>query len=458
MPKLVAPLTDAQIKNARPGKASQLTDGQGLYLKLVFPTSGPARHSWRFDFKSPVTGKRNTLIIGTYPAVDLKLARSKAQEARTLIAQGVDPAGQRNEAKAQQDAAALVVVACDGRAAKGFAPAGTLKGVCQDFHELHAGNGNWTELHAAQWLSMMTRKVFDRFPAISAKPIGEVTTDEVLEIIQAIEREKQIPTSRAVRKYLSTVFQYAERKRYSKGDAAHAIKPDTVRKFRGGNNPAVTTPKALAAILELIRQWPTLVTRVALMAQVALFQRPGNTCSMQWAHVDLDAGLWIIPADEMKMDTGEDHAIPLPTQLVTELRMLQKVTGHSQWVFLSPQTTSTGRGPITNDTLTNALRSMGLGGKQTAHGFRATARTMLDEIHDVPMKFIEAQLAHAAGIESNGGIKRDPLGRAYNRATHLDQRAAMIQKWADYLDSLLTFEAIGAASVAVVETPMLEAA
>lgn len=450
MPKRVAPLTDAQVKNARAGKATQLTDGQGLYLKLFADRD----HSWRFDFRSPVTGKRNTLVLGSYPAVGLKLAREKAQDARTLIAQGVDPAGQREAAKAEVKAVAQVVAVRDERTLKNFAPAGTLKGVCQDFHELHSGNGNWTELHADQWLSMMTRKVFDRFPAISAKPIGEVTPDEVLEIIQSIEQEKQIPTSRAVRKYLSTVFQYAERKGYSKGDAAHAIKPDTVRKFRGGNNPAVTTPKALAAILELIRQWPTLVTRVALMAQVALFQRPGNTCSMQWPHVDLDAGLWVIPADEMKMDTGEDHVVPLPTQLVAELRVLQKITGHSQWVFLSPQNTG---GPITNDTLTNAMRSMGLGGKQTAHGFRATARTMLDEIHDVPMKFIEAQLAHAAGIESNGGIKRDPLGRAYNRATHLDQRAAMIQKWADYLDSLLTFDSIETASVIVAETPLLEA-
>ncbi len=453
MPKLVAPLTDAQIKNARPGKAAQLTDGQGLYLKLVF---APVRHSWRFDFKSPVTGKRNTLVIGTYPAVSLDMARAKAKEARTLIAQGEDPAAKRNEAKAQQETAALVVVACDGRAAKGFAPAGTLKGVCQDFHELHSGNGNWDALHAGQWLSMLTRKVFDRFPEISAKHISEVDTDDIFKIIQAIEQEKQIPTSRAVRKYLGNVFEHAELEKHSKGNPAQAIKQKTVRKFRGGNNPAVTTPKALTAILELIRQWPTLVTRVALMAQVALFQRPGNTCSMQWAHVDLDAGLWVIPAEEMKMDTGEDHVVPLPTQLIAELRVLQKVTGHSQWVFLSPQTTKKGRGPITNDTLTNALRSMGLGNKQTAHGFRATARTMLDDIHDVSMKVIEAQLAHAAGIESNGGIKRDPLGRAYNRATHLDQRVAMIQKWANYLDSLLTESA--PAMAAVSETPMLEAA
>lgn len=443
-------LTDKQINAAKPGKATQLTDGMGLYLKLFFDRA--AGHSWRFDYKSPTTGKRNTLVFGAYPTVSLKLARDKAQEAREQIARGEDPAGQREAVKALTVAAVQAVALADERAAKimktakcelrAVAPAGSLLGVAQDMHSLRLSGGAWSALHARQWLGMITRCV----PQVLAhKPIAEVKPDDVLTlVINPLEVAGKDATAITVRRFLSDLFDYAERMELRQGNPARAIRKDTKKAEHSeniGNNPAAITPHDLKTVLAAIRDWANPVTRAALQVQAALFQRPGDTCSMRWADLDLDAALWAIPVERRtklakSLKGAKHHIIPLPAQVVAMLRDLKPLTGHSEWVFLSTAGT---KKPITNDTLTNALRSMGLGDIQTAHGFRATARTLGPRVHAaIQPQYVEAQLAHTIGMQTlDGHIVRDSLGAAYHRATYVQERGPMLQAWADYLDSLL---------------------
>lgn len=442
MPKRVAPLTDAQLKNLKPSAtAKQLTDGQGLYLKLYFDR--PSGHSWRFDYRSPVTGQRNTLVFGCYPAVSLSLARVKAADARSLIAQGLDPAGQRNEEKQAQAAAALVVAVADQRAVAGLAKAGTLLGVAEDMHASRLASGAWKALHATQWLSMIKRCVP---AALAAMPIGDVKPAHILEqVIIPLNAVKKDATAITVRRFLSDLFDYAERMEIRQGNPARAIRKE-VKKAEDseniGNNPGVVTAEALTTVLRAVSDWSNPVTRAALQVQAALFQRPGDTCSMKWADVDLDAGLWTIkPQRRTKIFNslkGAPHMIPLPSQVVAVLKALKPLTGHSAWVFLSTAGT---KKPITNDTLTNALRNMGFGNVQNAHGFRATARTMIPATLGAigQPQYVEAQLAHTIGMQTiTGEMVRDPNGKAYNRAAFVAERVTMLQGWADYLDSLLT--------------------
>lgn len=442
-------LRPQQLDAVKPGdKATQLTDGAGLYLKLqwIDGKRHPKGHSWRFDYTRPTTKKRNTMVLGTYPGMTLAQAREKAAELRALVANKVDPMEQRAEAAAAVAQANAIVLADQARAAKDFAPAGTLQGVCQDYHELQVANGNWSTDHAAGWLSMFARKVF--CTPLAAKLIGEVSPIEVRDLLAAIERAGQVPTARALRKYMGNVWDYAITHGLATVCAPRVVAQQLNRRHKGGNNPAVTTGDALAPVLRGIRDYGNLVTRTALMVQVTCFQRPSDTCAMRWDQLDLDAGLWFIPADSDDNGTskianslsGHDHVSPLPRQLVSELRELQAVTGWSDWVFPSFSHQREGL-CIANDALSQALREMGFKGQQTPHGLRATARTMIEEVLDIRAVYIEAQLAHKAGVEGlSGAVKRDVLGTAYNRATHLDKRAAMLQKWADYLDSLLAAE------------------
>lgn len=451
-------LTDKQIQAAKPGDLNpktgkpitQLTDGMGLYLKLFFDRD--RGHSWRFDYTRPTNKLRNTLVFGTYPAMSLKEARQRATKAREQVACGIDPAEQRDSAKEAAEAAQRAIALADERKLRNLAPAGTFQGVCEDYHAQQVQNGNWTELHAAQWLAMFTRKVFaDK--ALALKPFGQVTAVELKDLLAQIEAAGQVPTARALRKYLGNVYDYAIALGLATTCLPRVIAKQLKQRHKGGNNPAVTTPEALAPVLRLIRDYGNPIFRAALMLQVVCFQRPSDTAAARWADIDLEAGLWFIRA-ESEDDAGEtkigrslnghDHVSPLPRQMVAELRALREVTGNSEWVF--PSMSAERRGlPINNDGLSQALRDMGLKGQQTPHGFRATARTMIEEQLDIRAKYIEAQLAHAAGIEGlDGGMRRDLLGAAYNRATHLEKRVHMVQAWADYLDSLLAAEAVTA--------------
>ena len=350
------------------------------------------------------------------------------------------------QAIARADERANKIMAAQGCELAAVAPGGTLLGVAQDMHALRKSSGKWSALHASQWIRMITRCVP---AALALKPITDVKPAEIhVLVIHPLEVAGKDATAITVRRFLSDLFDYAESMEIRLGNPARAIRKEcktAVESENLGNNPAATTPEALAPVLRAISDWANPVTRAALQVQAALFQRPGDTCGMQWSHVNLDAAEWRIPVMRRtklhKSLKGEPfHIIPLPRQVIAILRFLKPLTGHSQWVFLS--TANTG-GPITNDTLTNAMRTMGLGEVQTAHGFRATARSMIPKHCGATTvgqpQFVEAQLAHSIGMQDvNGKMIRDTNGTAYNREWWLEERGPMLQAWADFLDSLLT--------------------
>lgn len=429
-------------KNPATGKpVTQLTDGAGLYLKLSWVDGGkrnPKGHGWRFDYTRPTTKARNTMVLGSYPAMSLAEARTKAAELRAMVSKGVDPMAERAASTALVVAAQQEQTETVRRAALALAPAGTLLGVAQDYHAGKVAKKDWATGHAAQWIGMVTRCL----PlALAHMPIADVKAVALYEgVIEPLEVADKIATARTVRKFLAEVFVFAELRELRTGNPATVSKSLMVKhvEHRLGNNAAITKPDELRALLASIATWNHAVTRAALQVQVALFQRPNTTCTMKWADVDLDAGLWTItPEVRTKLHKslkGEQHVIALPSQVVAVLRELQPFTGHSEWVFCSDVT---GR-PISNDTLTNAIRTMGFGGMQTAHGFRATARTMIVKHLGYDKDWVEAQLAHVTSEE---------MGTAYDRNKWAEERGPMLQAWADYLDGLLGLAAPALAAV-----------
>lgn len=397
MPAPVTPLTDTAIRKAKPGPDPiKLRDGGGLYL-LLRPDGA---RWWRWDYRRPVTGKRNTLSFGTYPDVSLSEAHQRHAKARKLLAAGVDPGEQR---KAERAAGA-------DRAANSF------------------------EVVAREWLAKQTwvpgykDKVAawmgnDVFPYIGGRPIAELTAPEFLRVARRIEERGAIESAHRIMQNCGQVMRYAiatgRAERNPVADLKGALTP-----AQESHHAAITDPAGLGGLLRAIDGYTgDPATRAALKLAPLLFVRPGELRQAEWSEFDLDKAEWNIPAEKMKM--RQPHLVPLCEQAVAILRELQPLTGRGQYVFPGGRSP---RRPMSNNALNAALRRMGYAKEvMTAHGFRASARTLLDEVLGFRPDYIEHQLAHAV---------RDPLGRAYNRTQHLPERRKMMQAWADYLDSL----------------------
>jgi len=261
------------------------------------------------------------------------------------------------------------------------------------------------------------------YPAVGAKPLRDIKPADLLPPLRRVEALGYLETARKIRGYISQVFRYGVACDYCDTDPAsllHGAMTPPKRSHRA----AITDPAGFAQLLRAIESYVgTATTRAALRLAPLLFQRPGELRRMEWAEIDFDAGLWSLPASKMK--TRQDHIVPLSKQAVAILRDLQTLTGEGQWVF--PQIRKTEK-PISENALSVALKAIGYDGEtHTAHGFRASARTLLDEVLKVQPWLIEHQLAHAV---------RDANGRSYNRTSHLADRKKMMQQWADYCDQL----------------------
>lgn len=390
-------LTDVEIRKAKPGdKPRKLTVGEGLYL-LLRPNGA---RWWRFDYRRPFTGKRNTLSLGTYPDTGLAEATERRDAARKLLAGGVDPAEHRKAVKA----AALE------RAANSF--------------EVVARE--W--LAKRDWVPSYSRKVIawmenDVFPWIGARPVADLTALDFLGVAHRIEQRGAIESAHRILQNCGQVMRYAivtgRAERNPVADLSRALKPAPER-----HHAAITDPREIGGLLRAIDGYSgNLVTRSALRLAPLVFVRPGELRHAEWEHIDLAAAEWNIPAERMK--SRQPHLVPLSRQAVAILAELQPLTGGRQYVF--PGGRSPKR-PMSDNAINAALRRMGFDSDtMTAHGFRAMARTVLDEVLHFRPDYIEHQLAHAV---------RDPNGRAYNRTAHLAERRKMMQAWADYLDRL----------------------
>ncbi|WGG52596.1 tyrosine-type recombinase/integrase [Rugamonas sp. DEMB1] len=398
MPKLAVPLTDAKVKTAKPReKAYTLPDGGGMYLEV-----GPSGSKiWRMAYRQP-NGKNTRLTFGPYPEVSLLQAREKRADARKLRVDGIDPAKAKRDQKLALATAAVHTF-------ETLAREWLAKTAAERAATTQAKNTSWLERNI--------------FPEIGAMPISTIKAPDVLAALRKIEARGAIESAHKIKQLCGQVFRFAVSSGLAEHDVTAGLR-DALAAVPEAHYAAITEPKLVADLLRSIHAYGGhSYATVALKLSPLLFQRPGELRSMEWAEVDLDAAEWRIPGAKMKMKS--DHIVPLARQAVELLRAVRPMTGHGQYVFPSIRT---GERCMSNNTINAALRSLGYDKEvMTGHGFRAMARTILDEVLGERVDLIEHQLAHAV---------KDPNGRAYNRTAHLPARRAMMQRWADYLDKL----------------------
>ena len=391
-------LTDSAVRAFKPGlKQYRVADGGGLSL-VIHPQGGKY---WRQRYRRPVSGRAADLALGTYPDVTLRTARERSLEARRLLADGIDPGHQKKARK---------------RAESG---ADTLEAVAREWHE-HK-KGGWSDNYAE---CVIRRLEINVFPWLGDYPVDKITASALLEVLRRVEARDAIETAHRVLGYLRAVFVYAIVTERATGNPASDLK-GALEPSRTKHMAAITDPKELAPLLRAIDSYAgTYVVRCALQLAPLTFLRPGELRCARWSEIDFEAAEWRIPAERMKMKFG--HLVPLARQSIEVLKNVEPLSrGNSEYVF--PAIYNNTR-PMSEGTISQALKRLGYSGEEmTGHGFRATARTLLDESLGFRIEHIEMQLSHTV---------RDVHGRAYNRTQYLDKRREMMQAWADYLDDL----------------------
>jgi integrase len=390
-------LSDTAIRNAKPKeKPFKISDEKGMYL-LVSPNGSKYfRLKYRFGGK-----ERAPLALGVYPETSLKLAREKRDRARELLANGVDP-GENKKAMKQ---------------AKAESAANSFEVLAREWGQKKVET--WTEKNNRS-KRMLERNVF---PWLGRKPITDVLPKDILACLRRIEDRGTIETAHRTLQICGQVFRYA----VATGRVERDITPDlrgALPPAKGEHFASITEPKQVGELLRAIDSYQgSLAAVCALKLAPMVFVRPGELRAAEWSHFDLEAKEWRYFVTK----TDVQHIVPLSTQAVAILRELHPLTGHGRFVFPSERNPAGDR-CMSENTLNAALKRLGYGKDvMTAHGFRAMARTILDEVLGFRPDFIDHQLAHAV---------KDPNGRAYNRTARLPERHKMMQTWSDYLDGL----------------------
>ncbi len=394
------PLTDLQVKNAKPGASIiKLSDGGGLQLWITPDGAKRWRLAYRFD------GKQKALAIGVYKVkggMSLSEAREAREAAKKLLAGGQDPSITKKVAKASRieaSANTFDAIAAELRAKKereGKAP-GTL-----DRYD---------------WLIRLAG------PAIGARPIAEITSAEVLAALRVVETRGRHETARKMRAVIGEVFRYAVATNRAQGDPTTALKGALTTPIVT-HRAAIIEPKAFGALLRAIADYEGAPeTRAALELLALTFVRPGELRAAEWAEFNLDAAVWVIPAEKMKM--RRPHRVPLAPRAIAILRELHAITGRGKFVF--PSVRSRER-CMSENTVCAALRRLGFQkDEMSGHGFRSAASSMLNESGLWNADAIERQLAH---------VDADAVRKAYARADFWDERARMMRWWADRCEEM----------------------
>jgi integrase len=389
-------LSEMKVRNAKPKeKFYKLADGDGLHLYVTEKGSKLWRFRYRFDRKEKL------LSLGIYPEISLVDARQRRDEARRQLAHGIDPGALRKAQKQTETEEKE-----------------TFEVVAREWHT--AFTPSWTARHGATILSRLNH---DLIPWLGSRPIKEIKAPELLSVLRRAESRGALELAHRLRAIAGQVLRYAvatgRAERDPSADLKGALPPPKVK-----HHAAITDPKEVAPLLRALDGYQGgFVVKCALRLAPLLFVRPGELRHAEWAEINLDEGVWNIPASKMKMKQA--HIVPLCSQAIRILKELQEYTGAGRYVFPSVRTHAR---PMSENTVNAALRHAGYDkDTMTGHGFRAMARTILDEVLQVRPDFIEHQLAHAV---------RDPNGRAYNRTAHLVERRKIMQRWADYLDEL----------------------
>lgn len=390
-------LTDTAIKKAKPAKKQyKLFDERGLFL-LVAPKGGKW---WRFKYR--FDSKEKLLSLGTYPDTSLKDARAQRDEARSQVADGLDP-GELRKAKKKSNVDNL---------------ANSFEIIAREWFSKHAPN--WSSGHRDRIIRLLER---DIFPWIGNTPVTDIAAPELLKVVRLIEQRGALETAHRALANCGQIFRYAIATGRAERDPAADLK-GALPPVKGTHFAAVTDPCKVGGVLCALDAYKgTLTVRCALRLAPLVFVRPGELRYAQWSDVDLKTAEWRY----MVTKTDTQHIVPLSLQAIKILREIHPLTGRGRYVFPSARNPRGDR-PMSENAVLGAMRRMGISKEEmSGHGFRAMARTILDEVLGYRPDLIEHQLAHAV---------RDPHGRAYNRTAHLPERRKMMQEWADYLDSL----------------------
>ena len=390
------PLQDATVRTAKPeAKPYKMSDERGLFV-LVHPNGSKY---WRMKYR--IDGKEKLLALGVYPEVGLKEARERRDDARKILDNGGDPASVKKTQKAVRTERAE----------------NTFKAVALEWYEKQ--KPLWSEGHANKTLAMLKN---DTFKKLGDLPVAEITAPVILETLNTVQDRGALYTAGRVKESIGRVMRYAVATGRTHFDPVPALK-GVLTAHVEKHMASVTDPKRLG---EILRLWDTSTTGITVRSAMNLaplvFVRIGELRRARWADIDFDKAEWRYLISK----TQTPHIVPLSKQALALIEGMKPTSGHLEYVFPGRHDP---KKPMSEAAINVALRRLGISTQEelTGHGFRAMARTMLDEVLGYPPHVIEHQLAHTV---------KDPLGRAYNRTAHLAERKKMMQAWADYLDKL----------------------
>lgn len=408
MAKQVVPLTDARCKQSKfstEGR-NKLFDGGGLYLELL----ATGRKKWRLKYRRPGSAKENRLTFGDYPSISLPKAREARNTARAQLAAGIDPATVRDANREQ-------VV---------HAEAERFRAIAEE----------WLVTRLAGWSSGYHKRIGNSlkanvYPYIGSRPISEIPGKKVLEVVQRVEQRGSLEMASRVLDAIGMVFKYAVGTGRVPADVTQGLESFLQPRPLVKHFPHVDE----TALPELLRRVGAYhgrpETRLALQLMMRTFPRTVELRWARWEEFDFDNAKWIIPSTRMKgrlaaKRSGIGHVIPLSRQVIQLLSELKRYSG--RYTLLFPGIRDPLHTAMSAETINKALKIMGMEGKQTGHGFRGLASTIMNERSDIRAEVIERQLAHK---------EKDKIRRAYNHATYLDERRILMQWWSDYLEQKL---------------------
>ena len=400
-------LTDAQIKASQPGpKRRRISDGGGLLLEI--DPAGGKYWLWRHRFPPTKSGKQQDLRIGPYPEFTLKRARLQRDEQKMLLRQGVDPCKSKRERRAEL--------------LESLKPENTFQAVARDWHALKT-KGTWSERHSDDVLKKLEK---DIFPAIGDVAVKDLTRQQCLLVLRSIEKRGSLEQAKRTLNVIGQVMDYALSLDLCLINPAASVKRQAPVK-QTTEHFACLRWEELPELLSKLQSNPgksDAMTLHGLWILLLCFPRTNELIHADWREIDLEKGLWTIPAERMKGKRGnrKEHLVPLSAQSLHHFEGLKAITGPTGSVFKSIRTRS---GTISNNTLNMALKRMGLDKRMTGHGFRAFAMTNIQEQLKVDLRVIDRQLAH---------VEKNKVTAAYNRAEYLDERTEMMQRWGDLIE------------------------
>lgn len=398
MPRITKPLTNTEVERAKPkDKEYNLSDGQGLNLRIK-PTGAK---TWTFNYYHPTTKKRTNLTVGNYPEISIAQARQQREEWRSILAQGIDPQTHRARIARELE----------------LAEANTFLAVAEKWRAKKQGE--------------ITKKTLDKywgslrlhiFPFIGSYPIGEIVPTVALIPLQRVEQRNNIDMANRLASYINEILNFAVNGGLIPFNPCLRMNK-ALKQHKKENNPRIKSEELPEFMQALAQAKIEPQTRALIQFQLLTMARPGEASGAKWAEIDLDKRLWTIPAERMK--AREAHVIPLSSQAVQLLETLHPVTGRFKYVFPKH---GDNHASMSSSSANTAIKRMGYAGRQTAHGLRGLARTYLAE-QNTNHEHAEACLAHKTG----GNVSL-----AYNHATYLEQRKAIMQQWGNFVENCAT--------------------